>query len=209
MKQKEAFDIQYKFLRFVEPSLTHIREIGKKYGRIECVRCNRTDEKQKPWFFSCSSSQSIFIQLLCLLEYVDITQVIDNTVEDCLLYHLSEHEKEVPENTEIYFLTIRYLRKEAQERNHEYTTRCCNYVKPTSPILLNPLENRVKSLQVALNTLATKTKLSNNLQANTQQQLLSEQLLNSVFTAVKGKRSAYVQRYVQRSLSHYLTYIYT
>ena len=100
----------------MEPSLTHIKEIGKNYERIECVRCNRADEKQKLWFFSCSSSQSIFIQLLCLLEYVDITQVIDNTVEDCLLYHLLEHEKEVPASTElfeIYFIAIRYLRKEA------------------------------------------------------------------------------------------------
>ena len=49
------------------------------------------------------------------MEYIDITQVIDNTVEDCLLYHLLEYEKEVPGNRELfenYFITIRYLRKE-------------------------------------------------------------------------------------------------
>ena len=54
--------------------------------------------------------------LLCLLEYIDITQVIDNTVEDYLLYHLLEQEKEVPASRELfetYFITIRYLRKEA------------------------------------------------------------------------------------------------
>ena len=62
------------------------------------------------------SSQNIFIYLLCLLEYVDVTQVIDNRVEDCLQYHPLEYEKEVPasrERFETYFITIRYLTKEA------------------------------------------------------------------------------------------------
>ena len=80
------------------------------------VRCNNADETQKHWLFSCCSSQNIFIYLLCLLEYIDITQVIDNMVEDCLLHHLLEYEKEVPASKELfetYFVTIRYLRKEA------------------------------------------------------------------------------------------------
>ena len=50
------------------------------------------------------------------LKYIDITQVIDNTVEDCLLYHLLEYEKKVPASRELfktYFITVRYLRKEA------------------------------------------------------------------------------------------------
>ena len=58
--------------------------------------------------------------LLCLLEYIDINQVIDNTVEDCLLYHFLEHEKEVPASRELfetYFQSIRYLRKKATYRN--------------------------------------------------------------------------------------------
>ena len=45
----------------------------------------------------------------------DITQVLDNTVEDCPLYHLLEYEKEVPASRklfETYFITIRYLKKE-------------------------------------------------------------------------------------------------
>ena len=114
-KQKEASDIQYKFLHFAQPSLTRLREIGQNYGSIECVRCNRADEIQKRWLFSCASSQNIFIYLLCLLEYINITQVIDNTVEDCLLYHLLEYEKEVPASRELfetYFIIIRYLRTE-------------------------------------------------------------------------------------------------
>ena len=30
-KQKDAFDIQYKFQHFVQPSLTRLREIGQNY----------------------------------------------------------------------------------------------------------------------------------------------------------------------------------
>ena len=93
MKQKEAFGVQYKFVHFVQPFLTRLREIGQNYGSIECVRCNRADETQKHWLFSCVSLQNIFIYLLCLLEYINTTQVIDDTVEDGLLYHLLQYEK--------------------------------------------------------------------------------------------------------------------
>ena len=104
----------------MQPFLTRLREIGQNYGSIECVRCNRADETQKHWLFSCVSLQNIFIYLLCLLEYINITQVTDNTVEDCLLYHLLQYEKEVPGSRELfetYFITIKYLRKEATYRN--------------------------------------------------------------------------------------------
>ena len=85
-KQKETFDIQYKFLHFVQPSLTRFGEIWQNFESRECERCNRPAEAQKHWLFSCSYSQNVFIYLLCLLEYIDITQVIDNTVEDFLLH---------------------------------------------------------------------------------------------------------------------------
>ena len=65
-KQKEAFDIQYKFQHFAQPSLIGLGVTGENYGSIECVRCNREDETQKHWLFSCSSSQNIFI----LPEYI-------------------------------------------------------------------------------------------------------------------------------------------
>ena len=115
-KQKEVFDIQYKFLHFAQRSSTRLREIGQNYGRIECARCNRADETQKNWLFSCSSSRNIFINLLCLLAYIDATQFINKTVEDCLLHHLLVYEKEVSASRELfetYFITIRYLKKEA------------------------------------------------------------------------------------------------
>ena len=86
-KQKGPFDIRYKFLHFAYPSLTHLKEIGQNHRSIECVRCNRADETQKHWLFSCSSLQNMFIYP-CLLECIAISQVIDNTVEDFLLYHL-------------------------------------------------------------------------------------------------------------------------
>ena len=55
-KQKEAFGIQYKSLYFAQPFLTRLREIRQNYGSIECDRCNRPDETQKHWLFSCASS---------------------------------------------------------------------------------------------------------------------------------------------------------
>ena len=57
MKQREAFNIYYKFLHFTQTSLTHLREIGQNYGSMECARCNKADEYI-----------NIFIYLLCLLE---------------------------------------------------------------------------------------------------------------------------------------------
>ena len=115
-KEKEFFGIQHKLLHFAQPSLTRLREVGQNYGSIECLRFNKADETKKRWIFSCASSQNIFIYLLCLLEYIDITQFIDNIEEDCLLYHLLQYGKEVPasrELSETYFITIRYRRKEA------------------------------------------------------------------------------------------------
>ena len=90
-KQKEDFGIQYKFLHFAQPSSACLKEIGQIYRNLECVRCNRADKTQKNGLFSCASSQNTFLYLLCLLEYTDITQVIDNTVEDCFLHSLLEY----------------------------------------------------------------------------------------------------------------------
>ena len=61
------------YINSKQPSLSCLRKIGQNHGIIECVSCNRADEAQNYWFFSCASSQNIFIYLLCLLEYIDIT----------------------------------------------------------------------------------------------------------------------------------------
>ena len=132
-KQKEIFDIQYKFLQFAQHSSTRLREIGQNCGSIECARCNRADETQKHWLFSCSSSRNIFIYLLCLLAYIDATQFIDKTVEDCLLYHLLVYEKEVSASRELFetyfitikkiltiFITINILKKRSKLRKEMY-----------------------------------------------------------------------------------------
>ena len=99
----------------MQPSLTRLREIGQIYGIIECVRCSRADEIQKYWLFSCCFLQNILYTLFNSY-IVDITQVIDNKVEDCFLYEILEYEKEVPASRELFekdFITIRYLWKEA------------------------------------------------------------------------------------------------
>ena len=81
IKQKDTFGMQYKLLILCTTLRSLFKRNKKNYERIECVRSNRADEKKKHWLFSWYSSQNIFIYLLCLLEYIDITQVIDNTVE--------------------------------------------------------------------------------------------------------------------------------
>ena len=66
-------------------------------------------------FFLLLLTKHIYISYF-LLEYIDVTQVIDNMVDDCLLYHLLENEKEVLTSRKLSkhaFINIRYLRKEA------------------------------------------------------------------------------------------------
>lgn len=46
-KQKEAFNIQYKFLHFVLPSATPLIELGQNYRSIQCRRRTRAVETQK------------------------------------------------------------------------------------------------------------------------------------------------------------------
>ena len=50
------------------------------------------------------------------VDYIDVTQVIDNKFEDCFLYDIFEYEKEVPASRERFekdFITIKQLRKGA------------------------------------------------------------------------------------------------
>ena len=47
IKQKEAFDIRYRFLHLAQPSATKLREIGQKYGSVDCKRCGRAEEIQQ------------------------------------------------------------------------------------------------------------------------------------------------------------------
>ena len=66
-------------------------------------------------FFLLLLTKHIYVPYF-LLEYIDVSQVIDNMVDDCLLYHLLENEKEVPTSRKLFetcFINIRYLRKEA------------------------------------------------------------------------------------------------
>ena len=44
------------------------------------------------------------------VDYIDVTQVIDNKFEDCFLYDIFEYEKEVPASRERFekdFITIK------------------------------------------------------------------------------------------------------
>ena len=82
-------------------------------------QCKRADETQKHWLFSCTSSQDIFIYLLCLLVYIDINQVIDNTVEDCLLYPKEEEIELVKNKLREHFYFI-YNVVKIQQTEEDY-----------------------------------------------------------------------------------------
>ena len=85
-----------------------------------CPRCENANENEKHWLFSCVSSQNLAIYVLNILEFVYWTDGnFDNTVEDILTLPLLHLEK-FPisrDLLETYFITIRFLRKEATYGN--------------------------------------------------------------------------------------------
>ena len=65
--------------------------------------------------FSCASSQNLFIYLQSLLETI-YAEPFDNTEKDALLIPLLEYPNQFPiaeELIEIYFISIRTIRKDA------------------------------------------------------------------------------------------------
>ena len=89
-------------LHLAQPSATKLKERGQIHRSADCKRCRRAEETKKHWLFYYPSSQNLFIYLLNLLEDIDITQVIDNTIQDCLLTLLLEYRYKVPASMELF-----------------------------------------------------------------------------------------------------------
>ena len=114
-KQKEAFDIRYKFLHFAQPTAVKLQELREGQTSTDCPRCGKHEETHTHWMFSCASSQNLFIYLQSLLETI-YAEPFDNTEKDALLIPLLEYPNQFPiaeELIEIYFISIRTIRKDA------------------------------------------------------------------------------------------------
>ena len=116
VKQKDSFDVRYKFLHFAQPTAIKLREIKQGYTDTKCPRCGEQEETHEHWLFSCPSSQNILMYLQSTLQkvYTDYSPPRDAT--DCLLTPLLQEYDKFPvahELYELYFIHIRNIRKDA------------------------------------------------------------------------------------------------
>ena len=116
-KQKEAFDIQYRFLHFAQPVGIKLQEISKNKIPGHCTRCGYTGEDHKHWLFFCPHSQYLFHFTLSLLETIHFLDAdFDNEISGCITKPLLQYLGKFPAARDIfetYFLTIREMRKDA------------------------------------------------------------------------------------------------
>ena len=121
-QQKDAFDIQYRFLHLAQPTKLKLSEMTHQKLDQKCPRCERAAETQQHWLYYCPSSQNLFSYLLNLLETIYIEDApFDNIIEQCLIlplmtkYHLMPALRDL---FEIYHITVRQIRKDASYNIH-------------------------------------------------------------------------------------------
>lgn len=116
-KQKESFDVIYRFLHFAHPTAQKIRNFKDNLKDLKCPRCGAVNETHLHWLYACPSSQNLLKYILALLEWMlPMDGPYDNDLEECLFTPLLRYSKELPEAKEIfeiYFITIRNLRRDA------------------------------------------------------------------------------------------------
>lgn len=54
-RQKDSFDVRYRFLHFEQPTAIKLNEIREGYTDTACPRCGEHEETHKHWLFSCAS----------------------------------------------------------------------------------------------------------------------------------------------------------
>ena len=84
-KQKDSFDIRYRFLHFAQPTVIELNEIRQKYTDTTYPRCGEQEETHEHWMFSCPSSQNIFTYLQSILTTIYTQYPPQSTAIDCLL----------------------------------------------------------------------------------------------------------------------------
>ena len=115
-KQKDSFDIRYRFLHFAQPTAVKLKEIRQVYTDTICPRCGEYEETHEHWMFSCKSSQKLHMYLIHILKNIYTGNTFENTVTGCLLTPLLEYIDKFPiaaELYEIYFICVRGIRKDA------------------------------------------------------------------------------------------------
>ena len=115
-KQKDSFDIRYRFLHFAQPTAVKLKEIRQVYTDTICPRCGEHEETHEHWMFSCKSSQKLHIYLIHILKNIYTGNTFENTVTGCLLTPLLIYVDKFPiaaELYEIYFICVRGIRKDA------------------------------------------------------------------------------------------------
>ena len=118
-KQRDSFDVRYRFLHFAQPTAIRLKEIREGYTDTVCPRCGEQEETHKHWMFSCASSQNLYIYLQSIFENVYTGISFPNTETECLLQPLLKYADKFPiaaELYEIYFICIRNLRRDATYR---------------------------------------------------------------------------------------------
>ena len=117
-KQKEAFDIQYRFLQLAHPTAVKLKEM--RITQSICPRCGEGEETHQHWLYWCSSSQRLFKFILKLIKKVQPEKPqIQNTLENVLVAPLLGQMDDIAcakDLYEIYYITISDLRKKAAYR---------------------------------------------------------------------------------------------
>ena len=115
-KQKDSFDVRYRFLHLGLPTAIKLNEIRQGDTDTTCPRCGEQEETHEHWMFSCPSSQNILKYIQLILTRIYTNYGIRNTATDCLLKPLLFDNEKFPvvlELYETYFIHIRNIRKDA------------------------------------------------------------------------------------------------
>ena len=115
-KQKDSFDVRYRFLHLGLPTAIKLNEIRQGDTDTTCPRCGEQEETHEHWMFSCPSSQNILKYIQPILNRIYTNYAIRNIATDCLLKPLLTDNEKYPvvlELYETYFIQIRNIRKDA------------------------------------------------------------------------------------------------
>ena len=115
VKQKDSFDVRYRFLHYAHPTAIKLKVLRQGYTDTICPRCGEQEETHEHWLFSCPSSQNILLYLRSILIKVYDNYSPETSATDCLLKPLQQIDKFPIANEmyEIYFIYIRNIRKDA------------------------------------------------------------------------------------------------
>ena len=108
VKQKDSFDVRYRFLHYAHPTAIKLNEIRQGFTDTICPRCGEQEVTHEHWLFSCPSSQNILLYLQSILTKVYDNYSPETSATDCLLKPIQEIDK-FPIANEIYEIYFIYI----------------------------------------------------------------------------------------------------